>query len=81
LLPLLTASQYREWESFAEVEPFGWQYTELLHGLRCLIAAQAAGSKNAQIEDFCPSLANREQTPDEARATLQAALGAVKKKK
>lgn len=71
----LTSRQIAEWIAYANIEPFGSQHEELLHGIRCLLFAAAnhkEGTEEPRLYDFCPSIEEPEMTPEEIMRNVKA---------
>lgn len=74
----LNGRQIGEWIAYANVEPFGMQHHETLHGIRCALFANAHKRENdtaARITDFMPSYEEPEPDWKAIRAAIRAAKG------
>lgn len=74
----LNSRQIAEWIAYANIEPFGSQHDELLHGIRCALFAAAhrsEGSEPPQITDFMPSYETPQMTEEEIIRNIRAWKG------
>lgn len=74
MLSEMTASEFRRWEIFEQVEPFGEKGHYLRNALLCLVVAKCAGVKNVKIEDFVIDTLKGEppkQSPEAVRNMLK----------
>jgi len=69
----LSSRQIAEWIAYSDLEPHGWQYYELLHAVRCQIAAaphRKEGCPPPELTEFMPSVEMPEMTPEEIARNL-----------
>lgn len=76
----MPASVFAEWLAFYEIDPFGDQRGDL----QAAVVASALsnrwrgkGEKPNEPVDFMPFVERRQQTPEEMRSVLAAALGGI----
>lgn len=59
--------EFREWQAYDRIEPFGEERADLRMAILATVAAQVGGAKNARPADFLPRFepAKKKQTPEE----------------
>ena len=57
----MSFTEYRKWQAYAAINPFGAARDDLRIGILGLRIAQALGAKNAKLQDFVPRFETRRQ--------------------
>jgi hypothetical protein len=77
MLAEMPASEFRKWEIFEQIEPFGERGEYYRNALLCLTIARCAGNKQMKLEDFIIDTLKAEplkQSPETIKALLMAMM-------